>query len=345
MAYCGVLEDVKKCINLGKPEKMPVFALTEEFDVGQSGMTYEEYTANADNAAQVHIKGIEDFNYDWACVYFDDCIEFEQLGVKSIGERDIPRSAVEFLPASYLSIKGLKIPDPYKDGRMPILLDTIRKLRERYGNTVLICGRTPAPFSACTLLYGIQETMLLMYDDPQLLFETMRMLREVEKAFARAQIEAGAHAIWIGDCSASSRFLSIPHFQQFALESAKELVAYIKSLGAFTFYFGAEKSVPHLLESINVGADVISLSENADIKACKAAVAGKICLMGNLDPIGVMLNGTPEMVEAEVEKILETAGREGGFLFNTGEGVPMAVPRQNVEALVQAVNGKWRTVL
>ena len=344
MAYNGVLEDVKRCIKLGLPEKMPVFALTEEFDVGQSGLTYEEYTANAENAALIHRKGIERFNYDWACVYMDDCIEFEPMGVKTIGNKNIPRSVSKFLPASYASLDSLKIPDPYKDGRMPILLDTIRKLREKFGDTVLICGRTPAPFSASTLLYGMQETMLLMVDAPQLLFDTMSFLAEVEINFARAQIDAGAHALWIGDCCASSRFLSVPCYQQFAIEPAKNLLSAIKDMNAFSFYFGAEKNICHLIASAAINADVIGLSENADLVECKAAVDGKVCLMGNLDPINIMLNGTPEMVRTEVESIISKVSVKGGHLVNTGEGVPMATPVNNVETFIQTIEKTWQSV-
>jgi len=49
MAYSGVLEDIQTCINLGIPQKVPVFALAELFNVRMAGITYEEYTYNMEN--------------------------------------------------------------------------------------------------------------------------------------------------------------------------------------------------------------------------------------------------------------------------------------------------------
>ena len=33
MAYSGVMDDIRKCVKLQKPLRVPVFALSEEFDV------------------------------------------------------------------------------------------------------------------------------------------------------------------------------------------------------------------------------------------------------------------------------------------------------------------------
>jgi uroporphyrinogen decarboxylase len=79
------------------------------------------------------------------------------------------------------------MPDPLKEGRMPILLEGIHKVRERFGDSVFICGHAPAPFSAVALLLGIEPTMMLVYDDPSLLRDFMRFLTQL--------------AVWAAICS------------------------------------------------------------------------------------------------------------------------------------------------
>ncbi|NJD01496.1 MAG: hypothetical protein FIA99_02580 [Ruminiclostridium sp.] len=345
MAYVNVLDDIKKCIKFEIPEQLPVIALTEEFDAAQSGMTYEEYSASEENAARVHIQGIEKFNYDWACVYIDDCLEFEPLGVKTTGSDNIPRAVSRFLPAMHESINKLEIPDPTIDGRMPVQLGAIRRIKQRFGDTVFICGRTPAPFSAVTLLFGIEQTMMLIYDEPELLQDAMKFFIDVETSYAKAQIQAGANALWIGDCSSSSRFLSVELFKRFAAQPAAELISRLKAMNAATIYFAAEKSVQHLVATSELGADIIGLSEDADIAECKRVLNKKACLMGNLDPINVVYNGTPESVESEVNRIISSAGNEGGFLFNTGEGIPRDTSVENVKAIIKALRGGSTLIL
>jgi len=65
MAYNGLLNDIQKCIDLQKPDNIPVFACSEEFDVRIAGMVYEEYCQDADKIFECQKLVIERFGYDW----------------------------------------------------------------------------------------------------------------------------------------------------------------------------------------------------------------------------------------------------------------------------------------
>jgi uroporphyrinogen-III decarboxylase len=58
--------------------------------------------------------------------------------------------------------------------------------------------------------------------------------------------------------------------------------------------------------------------------------------MGNLEPIEVLMNSTPEHVAKEAERIMKAAKAGGGYLFNTGEMNPRNVPVDNMEAMIKA---------
>jgi len=73
-----------------------------------------------------------------------------------------------------------------------------------------------------------------------------------------------------------------------------------------------------------------------DIAAAKQAVGDKICLIGNLDPISVLLNGTAERVRTEAQRIMKAGRQNGGYIFNTGEMVPRDVPVENMETMLEA---------
>ena len=337
MAYKDVLDDVIKCIRLEKPGRMPAIALSEEFDVGQAGITYEEYSCDAGKVAQVHIKALHERDFDWACVYIDDCIEFEPLGVKTTGMVNVPKSATRYVPATRETFDLLRQPNPYCDGRMPVLTEAISKIRSEFGNSVMICGRTPAPFSAASLLYGIEDAMCLMYDDPRLLQDTMRFLVELELGYARAQLAAGAHALWVGDCCASSRFISLSHFNKFVLDITASFISELKRLGAITIYFAAEKDTSYILAAAGLGADIIGVSENADLAECLKVIQGRVCLMGNLDPINILQDGSPDDIRVEIKKISDNTSGCGGYLFNTGEGVTRDTHQENMRALADAI--------
>jgi uroporphyrinogen decarboxylase len=338
MPYDGVIDDVRTAIVLGKPDRLPVFACSEEFDVKWHGQyTYEEVCQDGDKMAKVWIAAIEEFGYDWAWLQVDDCFEFEPLGVGTHGEGNILRATRGYLPATRETLNSLRIPDPTKEGRIPEKLKAIRRLREHFGDTVLVQGSCAAPYSSVGLLFGLQETMMLVATDPELLEEACEFFVELQSVHTSAQIEAGAHAIWLGDCNAFSGFLSVDQYRQFAMPSCRKLVERIHQAGAMVHLMNSEVSVPYLVAEAELGVDIINCGPGANMAEVKEALSGKICYSGNLDPIEVLMKGTPDQITAEVERIVDTCYPDGGYLFCTGEMNPRDVPDENMWAMVEAV--------
>ncbi len=330
------MDDVRTCVDLGIPKRIPVFALSEEFDVKWYGKySYEETCQDGDKMAETWIAAIERFDYDWAWVQIDDCFEFEPLGVGTKGEGNILRATKDYLPAMQESLKNLKIPDPLKDGRMPEKLKALTKIREHFGDTVCVVGGLAAPFSSVGLLYGLTESMTLMYSDPELLRDTMDFFVELQKVWGKAQFEAGAHAVWLGDCSAMSNLISAAQFKEFALEPCKKVVDEFNRVGGLTFLHNSEESVPHIELSTELGVSAINVGPGIDIGKAKEVVQGKTCLMGNLEPIEIFMNSSAESVSQEAERIMNRAKVGGGYMFNTGEMNPRAVPEANMEAMIK----------
>lgn len=338
MAYDGVIEDVRRAIGLKKPGRLPVFACSEEFDVKWHGRyTYEEVCQDGQKMAEVWAAAVERFDYDWAWLQVDDCFEFEPLGVGTHGQGNILRATKDYPAATRETLRNLALPNPHTDGRMPEKLKAIRLLRERFGDTVLVEGSCAAPYSSVGLLFGLQETMILAATEPDLLHEACEFFVELQSRYVKAQIEAGAHAVWLGDCNAFSGMLSLEQYRRFAFPSCKRLVEKAHEHGAIVHLHNSEISPAYLLAESQLGADIVNCGPAADVAAAKKALAGKTCLSGNLDPIEVLLRGTREEVARETERIVKTCYPGGGYLFCTGEMNPRDTPVENMEAMIEAV--------
>ena len=338
MAYAGVIEDVKKAIALEEPARVPVFALSEECDVKWYGKwDYETLCQDGDKIAEAWIAAIEEFDYDWAWVQVDDCFEFEPLGVGCPGEGDILRATRDHLECSRESLDSWRLFDPLTAGRVPEKLKAIRRIREHFGDTVLVQGAAAAPYSCVGLTCGLAETMMLAMTEPGLLEEMCAFFVEQQYRFIKAQVEAGAHAVWLGDCNAYSSMISLDQYRQLAFPSCKELVDRCKRDFDVIFQLhNSETKIPYLLEEAKLGVDIINVGPDADIAAVKEAMTGVCCFSGNLDPIEVLMRGTPEQVAAETERIMKICKPGGGYLFNTGEMNPRDTPAANMHAMVRA---------
>ena len=336
MAYDGVIEDVRRAIRLEKPKRLPVFACSEEFDVKWYGKyDYEELCQDGEKMAEVWIAAIEEFDYDWAWLQVDDCFEFEPLGVKTHGEGDVLRATVGYLPATRETLESLPRINPQTDGRMPEKLKAIRLVKERFGDTVLIEGGVAAPYSSTGLVFGLEETMMLGLTDPDMLADICEFFVDMQSRCAKAQMDAGAHGIWLGDCNAFSGMLSVDQYRKFALPSCKKLVEKMHEFDAIVHLHNSEIEIPNLLAEAELGADIVNCGPAANIAEVSKAFAGKQCFSGNLDPIEVLMRAAPERVASEAKRIVEIC-HNGGYVFCTGEMNPRDTPAENMRAMVKA---------
>ncbi|HEY3298093.1 MAG TPA: uroporphyrinogen decarboxylase family protein [Armatimonadota bacterium] len=337
--YPRVVDDFRTAAALGEPSRVPVVACSEEFDVHVcgEGITYCEYNSNAKIMADTQIKAVKRFGYDWSWLQVDDCMVYEVLGVEVIGEGDILPATCGYLPATRETLNSFPKIDVHKDGRLPVLIEAIKRIKDEFGDSVLVCGRTEAPFSSVALTYGIEETMLLPLTDPELLMDTLEYFVDVQTRFGLAQREAGADAIWFGDCNASGHLMSERYYEQFAMPFVTSVVKEYDKSGLITIYHASEEKVGHLKLMAESGVNILSVGPGLDIATAKEAVGSKVCLIGNLDPINVLMNGTPDQVANEARRIKSIGKQGGGYIFNTGEMVPRDVPVKNMEAMLAAV--------
>jgi len=325
MAYPTVLQDVQTCVDLGVPSRVPIFLLGEEFDVEQYDIDYRVYINSPEDMIKCWVEAVETYDYDWILLHPDDYIELEPLGVETTADKKIPPSPVKELSADYDTLSSLQLPDAQSAGRMPHHLAGLQGIKEAMDDTVCVAGRVAAPFSSVCLLYGVEEALMLMMTDPQLFSDTAEFMAELMIYWAQEQIKAGADALWVGDCVASSGFLSPDHYEKFALPGAGWVCDAIKDAGAWAIYHGGEPSLPHLEMAAEFEPSMLNVGEDIDLAVVKEAIGDRVCLSGNINPIKLFEAKELSEVEQETIRVIEAGKPGGGYIFNSGEGVP----RQN----------------
>lgn len=78
----------------------------------------------------------------------------------------------------------------------------------------------------------------------------------------------------------------------------------------------------------------LSLDGMVDMEAAAAHVPGDVVLIGNLDPVRVMLSGSTDFVRAEVRRLVDSMTPHPNFLLSTGCDSPQETPLENIVALV-----------
>ena len=84
------------------------------------------------------------------------------------------------------------------------------------------------------------------------------------------------------------------------------------------------------------GFNVLNWGKQTDFAEVKERVGGRMCLMGNVNPLEVGVRGTPEEVREATLDVLEKSGGEG-IILSVGGGTSPGMPRQNIEAMLKAL--------
>jgi uroporphyrinogen decarboxylase len=238
-------------------------------------------------------------------------------------------------------IRGLAVPDP--DVHLRYVLDAVSSIRKALNNEVPLIGFSGSPFTlACYMVEGgsssefhLIKTML--YQRPELLHHILDVTTQAVIAYLNAQIQAGAQAVMVFDSWGGA--LSHAAYHEFSLPYLERIVQSLirEHDGATVPSIVFTKGGGLWLESMAaIGCDALGLDWTVDIGQARSRVGAKVALQGNIDP--AVLLSTPEVVRAEVGKVLASYGQGHGHVFNLGHGISQHTPPENAAALVEAVH-------
>ncbi|MBK7491306.1 MAG: uroporphyrinogen decarboxylase [Nitrosomonas sp.] len=238
-------------------------------------------------------------------------------------------------------IRALKVPDPNTDLRY--VMDAVSEIRKALDNRVPLIGFSGSPFTlACYMVEGrggteFREIKTMLYQRPELLHHILDVNAKAVIAYLNAQIESGAQTVMIFDTWGGA--LSHSAYKEFSLRYIQQIIAGLKREhdGARIPSIVFTKGGGLWLEAIaDIGCDAVGLDWTIDIGDARRRVGNKVALQGNLDPS--VLFASPEVITAEVAKILASYGNGSGHVFNLGHGISQFTPPENAAALVDAVH-------
>lgn len=270
------------------------------------------------------------FRPDGIGIISDLSIEAQACGC----EIKFPEDGLPFVSSKLLEnqedLKKLRLPDPYRAGRMPVVLETIRLLSRKLGLAVGSGGI--GPFTLAGELIGTERAALAVYTEPDFLHAVLRYATEVVISYQLAQISSGSDTVIIGEPTGS--ILSPQHFREFA---AGYLTRIIKKLPVpVTLHICGDCT--HLLDEIAL-LPIASLSVDAPVNLVEAAgkIPAQVILSGNLDPVTVVRELDPDGVRAATLKLLKEMDPYPNFLLSTGCDITPDTPVENIEAILKAV--------
>lgn len=311
---------------------LPAMPITMMFAVDRVGKKYYDYATDYHVMADAQILTAKTFDFDYVSA-ITETREAPDCGAVVEYYDDQPPSVVESqaLLAEKAALNGLGIPDPLEGPRMLDRIKGIELLKQRAGGEKIVEGWVEGPCAASADLRGINTLMLDFFDDPAFIHKAFGYTLQVGLRFARAQVDAGADIIGVGDAAAS--LLGPKIYEEFVWPYEKELVDGLHEMGTRVRLHICGNTRPILQGMGKLGCDIVDLDSTAPLAEARTAMGPDQVLLGNIDPVRDLRDGTPESVYAAIAECHSQAGPR--FIVGAGCEVPRDTAYANVHAMVR----------
>lgn len=334
------LERIRRVLKFEEPDRVPVFPLVHFGTAHVGGVKIKEFATDAKINADCLITAYRMCGYDGVHPGVDVTVEGEAVGSK-VG---YPEDNVPFVKEPFLKladINKLEMPDPYKAGRMPMIIESTRICAQEIGKEAYICSCIMGPMNCASQIRGVEQLMYDFIDTPDFIEEFLDFATELEIRFGKALIDAGAHSFIIGEALCSPAFVSPQLYKKYIVPRHKKLISAL-------FNYGAESTMLHICAdtspimedyAINTGTNIIDLDWQVDMAWAKNLPNVKkagVTVRGNLNPAGKLFTGTFQEVVNESKLLIEKCAKGGRFILGSGCDVnPDSLP-DNLKAMVDA---------
>jgi len=238
-------------------------------------------------------------------------------------------------------ILHMKTVDPEKAGFGPEMLEQYRYMWRNIDKSYIDqfgyldgLGYTLGPMDTAAEILGYEALMLDLFDCPKLIHSMLDLITDCLIRWLRAQEKVNGTLKRIFVPEHFHAQLSPEHFEEFCFPYIKRIFQEFPS--AIRMYHN-EGDVYHIMNRIPVfGADIFHFGTG--IEETKKRIGKQICLMGNLDPLNVMLHGTVDSVKETAQSCMKTGTQGGGFLLSTAGGMAPGTPIENIHAVIKVAN-------
>lgn len=312
-------------------DRVPLMPITMMFAADHAGVKYGKYAADYQTLVDAQVQTAEAYDFDYVSCISDPAREATDCGARVELFEDQPPAIVEsdaFL-TDKATLASLDIPDPLGENRMHDRVHAAALFKERVGGEKLIEGWIEGPCAEAADLRGINTLMLDFYDDPDFVRDLFEFTLEMGLRFARAQVEAGVELMGVGDAAAS--LIGPQLYEEFVWPYEKRLVEGLHEMGA-KVRLHICGNINAILEPIGrLGCDIVDLDFMVPVADARQAMGPDQVLLGNIDPVRDLRDGTPESIAEAIGQCHRDAGDR--YIVSAGCEVPRGTPRENVQAL------------
>ena len=318
-------------IGAERKQALPILSFPS---VSLLGISVRELISDSDRQAEGMMLVARRVNAAAAVSFMDLSVEAECFGATvQVSDEEVP-TVIGRLVNDGDEAEALEIP-AVGAARSGLYVDSIRKAVKLITDRPVLAGII-GPFSLAARLLDVTEIMMDCYDDPDMVHTVLEKCTAFLIEYAKAYKAAGANGIMMAE--PVSGLLSPSLEEEFSSPYVKRIVEAVQDESFAVIYHNCGDNVLRMTESIlSTGADAYHFGNSIDMAEMMAKMPADVVVMGNVDPAGVLRQGTPDSVRAATLEVMGKCCSYPNFVISSGCDIPPATPWNNLDAFFDAV--------
>ena len=331
-----------------KTDRVPVnnFALVTA--ARSAGITVDDARWNPKVSAKVSIDYSLKTHSDFVKPVLDSQVPFADLGMNVNFPKDDYGYIKDHLVRDQEGIDELTFFDPNIAKECPkftqVIVNGLEETEKMLEEDLHICGLSWGPLTTAGYLMGTEDMIMMTMMDPDVVKSLLKKVAPFVSAMQKKMLDAGATVMWMADPTSSEDLISPDMFKEYSYEPLKNVIKDTRSqyneTQAYLHICGNTLDTMTMLPEI--GVNCFSFDHAVNVEKAKRKVGNKMALMGNIDPVRMIMSGTPDDISSECRRIIDVAGRDGGFILAPGCETPQSSPDENVIAMGKAGRDYWK---
>lgn len=331
---------VKKCANMEELNQVPVGLIVDSpWIPGYVGISTIDYFAMPDKWLDANMKIIEEFPeiifLPGFWVEYGMATEPSGFGCK-INFYPDRTPTINHIINSPEEAEDIPIPDPRTDGLMPFVLNIYRNIEPKVkdlGRCIKVVAAR-GPLTIASHIMGVTNFLIGLKTDPANTHKLLKKTAALTRNWLEAQAEVLSEVEGIMVLDDIVGFLSQEDYLEFAHPYLKEIFTAFPQ--CIKMYHNDSDNVVCFSYLEDLSINIFNFTHLQDITRVRQLVGEKICLLGNIPPLDVLTNGTPDKVEEAARDCLHQHGGKAGIILSAGGGTSPGTPGENIHALIKA---------
>ncbi len=192
---------------------------------------------------------------------------------------------------------------------------------------------------------GVDELLMDLYEDPEFICRLMDILTDISIKIAENMIDAvgdNVDVVFYGDDLGhqQSTLISPKHYREFVKPRHKRFFAAVKARSKAKILLHSDGAIfPLIADLIEIGLDALNpiqvSARGMDPAKLKQEFGDRLTFWGGIDTRDILPFGSPDDVRAEVRRMIDILGTNGGYVLGSVQAIQAEVPPENIVTMIE----------